>query len=307
LTGNTKPAPIGDGGDVGSNGNLTLTGNSITIRGNLTTPRTGVGACSQGNVTAIQGNVNLLDSSKDVRLPASIVFPTPTIPTFSPLPEVTKVDGTTCAGLGLIPGTAAQVAAGLAQCNVTGSTVTINSVGLAATLPSIALKANDNLVMIAAGPDPATYNFNSVTLGGNATVGVSATGPTQSVIVNLSGQDNTGTAITSPKNVLDLEGGGFVGVTGCPATCSAYDASMVQFVYGGTGPVTITGNSNAASAFYMPNAPVTLQGNADLYGAVVAGTFTDAGSGTLYYDTQLAGALFVKGSPVIGTFTWKRF
>ncbi|MBZ5560687.1 MAG: pilus assembly PilX N-terminal domain-containing protein [Acidobacteriia bacterium] len=308
LTGNTVPAPIGDGGDLGSNGNLKLTGNTIDIKGNLTTPRTGVGACSEGHLTAIDGNVNLLDSSKDVQLPATMQFPTPTIPAFSPLPAVTKVDATTCAGLGLpITGTAAQVALGTAQCNVTGSTVTINSTGFLGTLPGVELKGSDSIVLIAGGPDPLSYNFNSLSLTANATLGVSATGPTQGAILNFSGQDNTGTAITSPKQVIDLEGGGFVGVTGCPATCSAYDASMVQFVYGGTGLVTLTGHSGAAAAFYMPNANVTLQGNTALYGAVVAGTFTDAGNANLYYDAQLAGSVYVKGNPIIGTFTWKRY
>jgi len=31
------------------------------------------------------------------------------------------------------------------------------------------------------------------------------------------------------------------------------------------------------------------------------------GNASLYYDSKLAGSLFVPGNPVIGTFTWKGY
>lgn len=307
VAGATAPTLTGDGGDLGTNGNLQI-GGHVDVLGNLATPRTGVGACTQGNITALTQTGQAYVKDSEVKLPAAITYPTPTIPAFSPLPAVTNASlpgtsATTCVLLGLTPGTAAQVAAGTAQCNVTGNTVTLNGAGTTLTLPSISPTAHIDFVLVAKGPGPAQYNFNSINLAGGATIGISATSPTQGVVVDIVGKDNTGTAIAAP---MDITGGSFASVVGC-ATCSNFDASMLQFVYGGTGSIDIGGNSGAAAAFYMPNAAVTLHGNAALYGSVVANTFNDVGNAAIYYDSSLSGSLFVAGNPVIGTFTWKRY
>ena len=313
----------GDGGDVGTNGNLQIAGN-VTVQGNLVTPRIGVGACTQGNVTALTETVHATVQDSEIKLPTAIVYPTPTIPAYSGLLGVTNalLPGTTlttCVLLGatLTQGTVAEVLAGTKQCSVTAlgggaSQVTLNNTtGSPLSLPSISPNGHVNFVLVAGGPDPVQYNFNSISLGGGASIGVSATSPTQKIVVDIVGKDSSGTAIANP---LDLSGGTFAGVTGTGATtvsacatCSDFDASMLQFVYGGTGSVDLGGNSGAAAAFYMPNAAVTLHGNVDLYGSVVANTFNDVGNASLYYDSKLAGSLFVPGNPVIGTFTWKRY
>jgi len=323
LTGSTAPTLTGDGGDVGTNGNLQIAG-TVTVQGNLVTPRTGVGACTQGNVTALTETVHATVQDSEIKLPTAIVYPTPTIPAYSGLLGVTNalLPGTTlttCALLGptLTQGTVAEVLAGTKQCSVTAlgggaSQVTLNNTtGSPLSLPSISPNGHVNFVLVAGGPDPVQYNFNSISLGGGASIGVSATSPTQKVVVDIVGKDSSGTAIANP---LDLSGGTFAGVTGTGATtvsacatCSDFDASVLQFVYGGTGSVDLGGNSGAAAAFYMPNASVTLHGNVDLYGSVVANTFNDVGNASLYYDSKLAGSLFVPGNPVIGTFTWKGY
>ena len=64
------------GGNVGTNGNLTLTG-SAEINGTLSTIRSGVGSCAGGN--ALTGDLTKVDGL--VSLPQPITYPTPPAPT----------------------------------------------------------------------------------------------------------------------------------------------------------------------------------------------------------------------------------
>jgi Tfp pilus assembly protein PilX len=86
------------GGNVGTNGNLNLTGNA-EINGTLSTPRAGVGTCSAGNVTALTGS--LLDTDGLVELPQPVIYPPPAAPTVWSSNPVTLNNGT----LALAPGT----------------------------------------------------------------------------------------------------------------------------------------------------------------------------------------------------------
>ena len=110
-----------------------------------------------------------------------------------------------------------------------------------------------------------------------------------------------------------MVGGSFAAVnscTGCAAlcaTCSVYDASMLQFVYGGTGEVKMKGNSAAAATFYAPNAAIEFGGTSDLYGSVLGNRINETGSGNIHYDRRLARDFWVAGHPMVGTFSWKRY
>jgi Tfp pilus assembly protein PilX len=309
LTGTTSPTMLTTGGDVGTNGNLTISG-SVAVKGNLYTPRTGVGACSNGASGASQAFTDGGSSAIDgglIQLPTAVVYPTPVLPGPSLLAPVDLSGGgtsiTTCGLLGLTPGTSAEVAAGSKQCNVTGDTITLTSFGLPSmTLPSISLSSHVNLVLIASSP-AAQINFNSITLTGGSSVGISATGPTQGVVIGIIGMTNTNTAIATP---IDFAGGTYAGVVGC-ATCSEYDASMMQLVYGGTGNIEMTGNSGAAAVIYAPNAGFTLRGTADLYGSVLAKRINNVGNANIHYDQRLKRDFWVAGNPLMGTFNWKRY
>ena len=191
-----------------------------------------------------------------VQLPTVVNYPTPPIPPPSPPPAVSFTSlGTaaaTCTALGLTAGT---------NCNVSGSNIIINNTsGTPLSLPSISLGAHINLVLTATSA-PAQYNLNSISLSGGSEIKVSATAPTQAVLVNIVGKNPDNTDIAMP---VDMVGGTFAAVEGC-ATCSAFDASMLQFVYGGTGEIRMTGNSGAATTIYAPDAEFNLQGTADLY------------------------------------------
>lgn len=280
------------GGDVGTNGNLTITG-SADVGGRLFTPRTGIGACTNGANGAIDGLTEGGSASVGsmVKLPTAIVYPSPSMPAQSPLADVTG-GGVTCAGLGLTA----------ANCTAAGSTITLDGHGLTLSLPSIALQSHTNLVLTAGNP-PSRYNVNSISLAGGSTIGIAATSSTQGVVLGVVGKDPTGTAIDMP---VDLTGGSQTAVVGC-ATCSPYDASMLQMVYAGTGNIWIGGTNDSVMTVYAPNSLLTLKGNADVYGSILAKRLDDQGHGAINYDRRLLHDFWVVGNPLVGTFSWQRY
>jgi PilX N-terminal len=309
MTGTTAPTLAGEGGDVGTNGNIDVTGTKVTVKGHLYTPRTGVGACVDGtNVTALTQSGKADVSGSLVQLPKSIVLPTPTIPSPSPIGTVTNPS---CADLGLTAGvSAADVTTGpaTAQCFSSTSggvtTMTINGHGSTLSLPNISLSGQFDLVLVASSTT-ATYDLNGFSESGQATIGVKPTASTNSVVVNIVGKNPDSSEIATP---LDLTGGSYAApdISSC-AACSSYDASKMQFVYGGTAQIKMTGNSSSAATFYAPNADITVAGNTDIYGAIIGKTIDFQGNSNIYYDSNLESKFLVPGSPVIGTFTWKRF
>lgn len=307
MSGSTAPTLTNNGGDVGTNGNMTISG-SVDIQGNLYTPRTGVGACTNGAVDGLTTGGNAQIDGSMVQLPGAVLYPAPLLPGQSALAAVSLSSGgtsaTTCAALGLTPGTTAEVTAGTKQCTVTGDTVTVNGNGVALSLPSLSLASHVNIVITASSP-AAQVNFNSISLAGGSTIGVAATSPTQSALIGIIGKNPDGTTIATP---VDMVGGTYTGVTGC-ASCSQYDASMLQILYAGTGAVQMTGNSAAAVTVYAPNAWFTLSGTADVYGSVLAHRIdkTASGTGNIHYDRRLRHDYYVEGHPIMGTFNWKRF
>jgi hypothetical protein len=298
LTGATVPdATHGNetaaGGDVGTNGNLTITG-SADVGGKLFTPRTGIGACTNGANGAIDGLTeggSATVTGGMVKLPAALVYPPPQMPGPSPLPDVTG-GGVTCAGLGLTA----------ANCTEAGSTITLDGHGLTLSLPSIALQSHTNLVLTAGTP-ASRYNVNSISLQGGSTLGIAATSPAQGVILGIVGKDPSGTAIATP---VDLTGGSQTMVMGC-ATCSNYDASMLQMAYAGTGELKVGGNNDSVMTVYAPNALFTLSGTGNVYGSILAKRLDDIGNGDIKYDRRLLHDFWVVGNPMIGTFNWQRY
>jgi choice-of-anchor A domain-containing protein len=172
------------------------------------------------------------------------------------------------------------------------------------SLPSLTLDNHVSLVLVATA-GPAEYNFNSITLTGGSEIKVQPTASNQAVLVNVVGKNPDNSAIAMP---VDLVGGTFAApdTTSC-ASCSVYDASMLQFVYGGTGEIRMAGHTGAAATIYAPDAAFTLEGTADLYGSILAKTVNIAGSANIHYDRRLSEEFYVMGHPMVGTFTWKRY
>ncbi|HEY1557644.1 MAG TPA: hypothetical protein VGF94_22585 [Kofleriaceae bacterium] len=132
-----------------------------------------------------------------------------------------------------------------------------------------------------------TYVMTSLAISANCTLNV-ATGPV--VLYISSSLSISGNGVSNPSLV----------------------ASNLQIFAGpDVTSVSLTGNTNAAFALYAPNAAVSISGNGDIYGAVVAATITDSGNGEIHYDKQLAtsvgggftctAAEVSRASPVVAT------
>jgi hypothetical protein len=279
----------------------------VEVQGNLYTPRSGVGDCNAGAVNALTESGHADVTGSVVQLPTTVIYPTPPIPAQSSLPAVniSSLSGTgatdACAALGLTYGTPSTTPAG--NCKESGRTLTIyGNAGPTLTLPSINLSSHTNILFVAGSP-PAQYNINSISLAGGSTIGVSTPNPSQSALLNVIGKNPDGTAIATP---IDLTGGSYTGPSGC-STCSNYDASLFQLLYGGAGNVNFTGNSAAAITIYAPNATATLSGTADLYGSVLAKRLANTGNASIHYDRRLGRDFYVKGNPLASSFTWLRY
>jgi len=316
LTGAATPPQEKFDGDLGTNGNMDVSGGSASVYGNLYTPRSGVGSCTAGNITALTETGAVLlnpngtpkDPQEAVHLPKAVKFPTPATGTFSPLDPVTIKNPTsaTCDALGY---SIAEKAAG--RCTVSGDVVTLtqpplDGAGNPKSMPSVSIEggSSNKLLLVGAGPPATRFDFNSIGEAGQGSIGAQVATPLQGVIINIVGKDKTNTDIATP---LDLQGGSGVAPTSGCATCSQFDATIMQFVYAGTGLIKMAGNSSSAASYYAPNAAGDLGGGADLYGAIVTKTLVEHGNMGLHYDRRLQQDFWISGSPMTGTFSWKRF
>jgi len=272
VAGSGNPVISASGGNVGTNGNLDELGNSA-IAGTLSTPRSGVGLCSANNVTALTGNLAGVTGGI-VQLSQAIAYPTPPAP--SPLPPTTSI-GFTKTG-GCPAGAGAYCSASLH-----GATFAPPSASTVVTLGNVSA-GSQTVLHLSAG----TYVVNSLSLGAQVEIVLDGPGP---VIFQIAG-----VGVTTP---LDMTGGSLTNAT--------YNPTALQFIYGGTGAVKLAGGSASAALLYAPQATVTIVGNADFYGAVVAGKVTDMGVAAIHYDRSLQNSATTAGNPMMDEFNWKSY
>jgi hypothetical protein len=122
----------------------------------------------------------------------------------------------------------------------------------------ITLNAHNNLTLAS-----GTYNINSLTLTGQATLTV-----TGAVTLNV-----VGSGVTT---VVDLQGGSVTNTSGI--------AQNLQINYAGTGNINVAGGSATYLVVDAPNANVQLVGNSDIYGAIVGKQISNSGTPKLHYD-----------------------
>lgn len=265
-------APVTDNnwGHVGTNGNLTESGNS-TVHGSLSTPRSGVGNCKDGAVTALTINGQAQVTEGIVALPQAVAYPPPDAP--SPLPPTTthSIVGTSdCTVLAMTGG----------SCTGAAGDLTLDPQGAVVSLGNIRVTADATLTLHA-----GTYNINSLTLAGGATLTV-ATGP---VILNVAGQAD-GTPI-------DFTGGAAIN--------ESYDPSLLRINYAGTGTLKLTGGTTTAAIVYAPNAHTMIAGGADFYGSVLSATVDVSGGASIHYDRRLSRDFYTTGPQMMSAFTWR--
>jgi hypothetical protein len=269
---NGSPVISNSDGNVGTNGNLHGVGNPTTIYGTLSTPRAGVGNCTTNNVTAATTSGWATVEEGLVTLPQPISMPTPPVP--NPAPPTTNVSF----GSGGCPGGVSYCAA-----SAGGSTITPPSPTSVVTLGNVTMNGNATVHLNA-----GIYHLNSLKLSGNAEIVVDS-GP---VIIKIAGQGQT--------TPLDLAGGG--------VSNPSFDPTKLQFIYGGTGTIKVTGGTDTAALVYAPNASASLAGaSTHFYGSLVSKYVTSTGGFNLYYDRRLQRSVGVPGNPTMTSFTWNTF
>jgi hypothetical protein len=267
---NGAPATDATFGHVGTNGNLTESGNS-TVNGTLSTPRTGVGNCNAGAVTALTLNGNAQVTEGIVALPQAVQYEVPDLP--DPMPPTTSqniVSTSGCAALALTAGT----------CTGGAGALTIDPQGAVVPLGNVRVTAGATLTL-----EAGTYNVNTLHLTGNSTL-IIGSGP---VILNVAGQ-----ADATP---LDFEGGAAINET--------FDPSMLRIHYAGTGTLKLTGGTTTAAIVYAPLAATTITGGADFYGSVLAASVAVSGGASIHYDRRLSRDFYTRGPQMMSSFTWK--
>jgi hypothetical protein len=263
------------GGNVGTNGNLDGNGGPTTINGTLSTPRSGVGNCTANNVTAATLSGWGTVEEGLVTLPQPINLSTPP----DPNPPTTNI--TFNAG-GCPAGAPAECAASPGGSTITPA-VTVPPGGTVIQMGNVSMNGSA-VVHLNAG----IYEVNSLSVTGNATIVVDS-GP---VVIKVKGD-----GVATP---IDLEGGG--------VSNPSLNPQMLQFVYGGTGDIKITGGTDTAALVYAPNASASLSGaSTNFYGAIITNKITSTGGFSLFYDRRLQRTVMTAGNPTMTSFTWRTF
>lgn len=141
---------------------------------------------------------------------------------------------------------------------------------------------------------PGVYNINSISESGQSTVII---GPDP--ITNQYGQVTINVTGNNTNKPIDLTGGG----TSNPSYVAAY----LTINYAGTGNIAITGGGAAAEVVNAPNSSVTITGNGDLYGSVIANNITDTGNGGINYDRGLSRNTYSVSNYMLDSFSWTKF
>ena len=253
-------------GNIGSNGNTNLSG--TTVYGALTTPLQKVDPSGCSGADPSELNTSGSASVKEgIRIQPPPDYPIP--PPVDPAP-------TTATFSSFSRSASAAATVNFGQYYNSNSNAILGDIGDGITsgrAQNIVVTGGKSLVVRA-----GTYNINSVTMSGGGRFRI-LTGP---VVVNLAGNGT----LTS-GSVLNLSGASIANPTGLP--------SNLRFVYRGTASMSFSGGSDAYALVYAPNAPVTISGNGDWYGAFVSSKFTASGGSRFHYDRVLLGNFYYVG------------
>jgi len=154
----------------------------------------------------------------------------------------------------------------------------------------ISLSGHDVLTLT-----PGVYNINSISEQGANTAIVIAPDP----VTHLYGTVTLNVTGNNQSTPISLTGNGLQNPTLNPANS--------QINYAGTGTIKIAGNSNTAAVIYAPNAPVTLTGGSDFYGAILGNTVSDAGGTAIHYDLNLSNNTYIVSNYMMDSFSWAKF
>jgi MBG domain-containing protein/Big-like domain-containing protein/centrosomal CEP192-like protein/HYDIN/CFA65/VesB family protein len=235
------------GANVGTDGNITLSGSNTVIYGTASSPFGGSGNCSTKSMTGYSTSGAAKATGGQVALSQPVTYPAP--PPVNPAPPTSNQN---------ISGSCGSIAG----CTNNGTKDVVLTPGTYGNLSV----SGGTTTHVRAG----TYNVNSLSLSGNSTLVVDSV----PVIINLGGNSlNTG------SSVLDFSGGTMSNSSGIP--------SNLQFYYAGTRAIKLSGGSGSYAVIYAPNSPINLSGGSHFYGALLGSTVNDSGGTAIHYDTSL--------------------
>ena len=201
-------------GNVGTNGNVTLSGNPV-INGAVYSPVVGTGNCSSKTMTglSLSGKAQMTGGLKTLSAPVS--YPLPPAPNPAPPTTNQNISGSCGSISGCTPGGSKSVSLAPGQygnLNVSGGTTVHVKTG--------------------------TYNVNSLTLTGNSILYLDS----WPVVINLAGA-----SLNSSSPAMDLSGGSIVNPSGITSTLQFYYAGSSSIkLSGGAGSYALVYAPNAA-------------------------------------------------------------
>ena len=281
MTMNSSGTPITDasGGNVGTNGNLTLNGTNTVVNGSLSTPRSGVGNCTTTSAALTLTGGSAVNEGID-QMPQPITFPPPALP--NPMPPTDNMNinkNSTCATLGL----AAPQCTGIDADPATGG-LTLNPNGAPLILGNLSMGSGSHINLM-----PGPYHINSASLSGNSTLTTVPVG-TDAVVLQVAGVGQT--------TPIDFTGG--------TVSNPSFVSSRLQIVYGGTGTLKISGGSSTAMMVYAPAADAELVGGGSFYGSLLSETISVSGGTSVHYDRNAPRNFGTAGNFMLSSFTWKK-
>ena len=269
--GNGNGLALTTNGNIGANGGLQVQGTSTNINGTISSTLPSGDTGCPGTSTSISGQPKEqgISMSTFSSLPAStlqqlmpqIAPDTPPVPAIpNNVPTSTCDVNTPCwnnAGKKkgtLSPGTYGNVSL---------------SGGLTLTLQG------------GTAANPAVYNFNSLSVGGNSTIVVN--GP---VILNFAG-NNIGN-----NPVIDFTGGSLSNTTNIPGNLTINYGGQGTFNTAVNPPtsnptIIINGGAGVFASINAPLANLSFKGGGNFYGAAIAETIDDLGGTNFFWDTSL--------------------
>ena len=235
---------LSNSGNVGSNGNATLSGNPM-VNGAIYSPLAGSGNCSSKTMTGLSTSGKAQATGGLKALPGPVNYPLPPAP--SPAPPTTTQ-------------------------NISGSCGTVSGCSSAGGSKSVNLAPGSYGNLSATGGttlnlSAGRYNFNSLTLAGNSILYVDS-GP---IVINLAGA-----SLSASGAALDLSGGSIVNPSGV--------TSNLQFYYAGSKAFKVSGGTGSYALVYAPNAAINISGGAHFYGSIVGSTINSSGNTAVHYD-----------------------
>ena len=189
--------------------------------------------------------------------------------------DVTATGTITYGNLGVVTGTATATAPpapamDINACPVGGYTPAAN----VPSGPGITYNSLTGVLSVAAGAvvnlTASQYYFSQVILQGNSTILVNPPAGTHIEITISDLLNVSGGSVTNLSAAATRLGFSSCGSPAVPSTWS------------------LTGGSSSAFSVYAPNHPVSLSGGGDIWGAVVASTYTATSGSNLHYDEALA-------------------